>query len=577
MQLFSGAHHAQHKVVKNLFLCCCLLLIFFAVPRLAFASSQAQFEGELEILHWDNRDKTSTTKHFLRTADGKRYELHFQGHAPHYPSGTKLRVKGSLSGSMLALSSDGTSTQVVAAAPSTSLGVQKTAVILVNFQDNTAQPVTSTAVQNLVFTTVNNFYMENSFQQTSFSGTVLGWYTIPVSSTTCATGSIQTYAQNAAVAAGVDLSQFTRFVYMFPKNACTWAGMSQVGGSPTQTWINGSFTLMTVGHELGHALGLFHAHALDCGATTLGSSCTSLDYGDTANIMGNNPAHLNAVQKEQLGWLNAAGLPPITTVQSNGTYTLDPYETNTGNPKALKILKSTDPTTGAKAWYYIEFRQPVGFDSVLSSVGNLNGTSNLLGGVLIHTATDGDINSNELLDMTPNSNVTVDVWDFWDAAQVPGQTFTDQTAGVTIFTSWVNSTNAGVAVTFSKAACNRSNPSVVVSSSQSTSVAAGTPVTYTVAVTNNDSTGCGSSTFNLQNSVPAGWTGTLASSSLSISAGSASSTTLTATSQSTATAGSYSVGATATNAASSTNSGSGSAIYSVATTTTTTRTKGKKR
>lgn len=83
------------------------------------------------------------------------------------------------------------------------------------------------------------------------------------------------------------------------------------------------------------------------------------------------------------------------TVQADGTHWLDPYESMGGNPKALKILKATDPTTGMKTWYYVEFRQAIGFDSFLS------GNSNVLNGVVIHTGSESSANSSDLLDMTP--------------------------------------------------------------------------------------------------------------------------------------------------------------------------------
>ena len=35
---------------------------------------------------------------------------------------------------------------------------------------------------------------------------------------------------NAATAAGVNLSGYARKVYMFPRNACAWAGLGNVGG-----------------------------------------------------------------------------------------------------------------------------------------------------------------------------------------------------------------------------------------------------------------------------------------------------------------------------------------------------------
>ena len=107
-------------------------------------------------------------------------------------------------------------------------------------------------------------------------------------------------------------------------------------------------SLRTVGHELGHGFGLYHARAMDCGSQVIGGSCTTIEYGDSLDILGQAgvTGHSHANQKERLGWLNYGTSPGITTVQANGTYWIDPYETVGPNSKALKILKS--PIQGAR-------------------------------------------------------------------------------------------------------------------------------------------------------------------------------------------------------------------------------------
>src|SRR5258708_17969618 len=96
------------------------------------------------------------------------------------------------------------------------------------------------------------------------------------------------------------------------------------------------------------------------------------------------PSHFNAFQKERLGWLNYGAAPTINTAQASGSYTIDPYETAGTGAKALKILKSTDATTGAKTWYYIEYRQAVGFDAALASMPY----ANFQNGVIVHVGSD---------------------------------------------------------------------------------------------------------------------------------------------------------------------------------------------
>jgi hypothetical protein len=202
---------------------------------------------------------------------------------------------------------------------------------------------------------------------------------------------------------------------------------------------------------------------LDCGTgSTIGSACNSDEYGDILDTMAApQPVspHYNAFQKERLGWLNYGSSPTITTVQTNGTYTVNAYELAGSGPNALKILKSADPTTGAKSWYYLEARQALGFDSFLSSEPSQNETD----GVLMHIGTDGNGNASNLLDMTP---ATPSYYWLFDPSLVPGQTFQDSTAGVSITTAWVTSTQAAVTVQFGASVQPTGTVAVSVATSQ---------------------------------------------------------------------------------------------------------------
>ena len=141
----------------------------------------------------------------------------------------------------------------------------------------------------------------------------------------CDSTKISIDARAAAAAAGADLSAYGRYIYIFPQNSgCWWSGMETVGGNPSRAWINGSIAPGTISHEVGHNFGLDHSHALGCGSTTLGSSCSPIEYGDVLDTMGSSHGHFNAFQKEQLGWLDNSSSPPITTVEANGTYMLNP-------------------------------------------------------------------------------------------------------------------------------------------------------------------------------------------------------------------------------------------------------------
>lgn len=111
--------------------------------------------------------------------------------------------------------------------------------------------------------------------------------------------------------------------------------------------------------------------------------------------------------------------------------------------------------------------------------------------------------------------------------------------------------------------CVKANPTAVISPSALQTVTPGTTIAYTVSVTNNDSSACGGSTFNLSTSMPNGWTSSLVSSALTINPQSSASTTLLVTSPITAASGSYTVTVKATDIVASTYMASTSAYVSI--------------
>ena len=508
---------------------------------------QAYFEratdltGELEAVIQESETQ-SEVFYTLNTAD-KRIALHPIGkELEGLLTGTRVRVRGVQIENELVLYSGGNSTstssvQITSPAPLPStFGEQKVLVMLVNFQDKATQPYTVEQARNVTFTTTSNFDLENSYGQTWLTGDVAGWFTIPSSYTTCNTTEIASYAKQAAQAAGYNLSNYNRYVYGFPSNACSFWGQAYLGGNPSQAWINGSFQLAVVGHELGHGFGLYHSHSLDCGSQIVGGTCTSSEYGDIFDLMGDSYTnHFNAYQKERLGWLGYGSSPAITPIQTSGTYWIDSYSTPGSGTKALKVLKSVDPSTGKKTFYYLEARRAIGFDSSFSS------NSNMTNGVLVHTGSESSGNQNYLLDMTPQTSS----WS--DPALVAGQSFNDSTAGITITTVFADSTGAMVDVSFGPVACVGAKPALSASPSKSDWVKPGTSVSYTISVTNYDNGGCVPSTFNLQASVPSGWSSTFGNSTITIAPGATASTTLTVTSPSTASEGSYSIGLSVAN------------------------------
>ncbi len=137
--------------------------------------------------------------------------------------------------------------------------------------------------------------------------------------------------------------------------------------------------------------------------------------------------HFNSMQKAKLGWI------PTTAVKTQGSglqqYTLDALENASGSTYAVTIPIAANPNRT----YWIEYRQPIGFDSALPA-GNANGAQ-------IRVANPFETCSGcqyflgmefsddtELLDMTAASTPGA----FNDARLAVGSTFTDSAYGITI-------------------------------------------------------------------------------------------------------------------------------------------------
>lgn len=208
--------------------------------------------------------------------------------------------------------------------------------------------------------------------------------------------------------------------------------------------------------------------------------------------------HFNAFSKELLGWITT-GSGNVLSVEAEGSYLLEPVETpRNGGAKGLKIRRGTDDVTGKPLWYYLEYRQAIGFDSFVE------GKSGITGGVIFHLATEDDPQSNLMLDMIPNSGLR----DLDDSALLVGQTYSDVQAGITITTEWADGNAASVRVTFDNDQCVQASPSIALSSSQLVSGVAGSSASYKLNVTNNDTNACSSSSFNVGANVPSGWSST---------------------------------------------------------------------
>jgi hypothetical protein len=518
-------------------------------------------EGELDVIHVDMPGKELDYYIYrLKTTTGTR-TLHFAGRPTRLLAGSRIRVQGMGLDDDIVLANGGSGhvTTISAALPNT-LGVQNTLVILVNFSDKATQPYTPTAVNQVVFVDTSAYDWEASYQQTSLSGAVTPWYTISESSTTCNYDAISQKAEAAAAAGGYTLANYSRRVYIFPGNSCTWWGLGTVGGNPSRSWINTGkgLAVSVVAHEMGHNFGLYHSHSLDCGANVVDGNCTSTEYGDVLDVMGGTPgggsAHFNAFQKERLGWLGAGISPPLTTVQSGaGQYSIGNMEAaRSSTPRAIKIGNTVSACGIAPSeWYYVEKREAVGFDGF---IGNFATT--IPNSVIIHRVTEGDPDSSYLLDMSPATTT------WHDIGLVNGSSFTDPATGLTIQPVSVGAGHASVNVSYAAPSCNN-KPMIKLAPAGTVWRVPGESGNFTATVTNTDSCGCPSTTFEVNATAPAGWSSTGAQTS-ALAPGASANVPVGLTVGAGASAGFYSVPFTATSIANASKNVTANADVSVA-------------
>ncbi|OXE32445.1 peptidase M11 gametolysin, partial [Vibrio parahaemolyticus] len=256
-----------------------------------------------------------------------------------------------------------------AKAAGSSIGQQDTLVMLLNFKENpNDQPITSEEAHALVFGEVNDFYQENSYGKTWLSGQVAGWYTLPVSDQVCDYPSVQAEADKMARADGIVLEDYQRIIYIMTQSGCAGGGSATTGKTfPSRAYIDGTLSARVIAHEFGHNLGLSHAKALDCGDASVSNNCSVIEYGDSYDVMGTpDMGYINTYYKERMGWLNDAESPNILTATQDGLYEIAEYETQDITQNiALKIPRGVNPNSGLKEWFYVEYRQAMGYDQFL--------------------------------------------------------------------------------------------------------------------------------------------------------------------------------------------------------------------
>jgi hypothetical protein len=427
-------------------------LALLGLPQIALAGpgkgpDLVQRNGRFVILHADQRD-AGTTRQSTLASGLRETPVRLPGDVWIDP-GARVRLEGTMQNGTLVVADSLTGVQQLAPSPnsvrtSAVPSIETTAVVMFTFQGQTASALPSVAtVQATMLTNANSlraYYLEQTYGDIEFQADVLPPVQLaepPPSNGDCIP-SIFDWAQEAVSLepGSFDPSLYKHVVYVFPQlptAICGWSGLSEVGG--THAWINGSFTVNVLAHELGHNLGLAHAGGLSCTAAgapaPVGDSC-AIDrqhyalpqYADPFDAMGNAPVlrQMNMEHKLALGVLPDAA---VQTAGASGTYQLAPMETLGPSVELLIVPK---PGGGN---YYVEYRVPSGiFDTAAGPSP---------AGVLVHTESpdladptspvyaDSDT---ALVDMHPDGAFATGQWQ--NAAMSLGQVFSDPANGIHI-------------------------------------------------------------------------------------------------------------------------------------------------
>ncbi len=401
-------------------------------PQAVFDSRLPQIEGTFAILHQDPESKTGRGLFLyeVHSDDGIKTRLNVEALPRELKGGMRVVVQGTKTAAAV---SRGVVTQpaitpakiIIVRSPLRALTAPTTSnrvlVIPVNFtntNDTSMTPARALAVMTTDPGNVASFFNEASYGQQTLTVTVTNWLTINQAGN-CSYNLIGPAAEAAAKAANPavwDAANYNYVVYLFSHQSCGWLGLAYVG-FPHKAWINGtgSFKTSVIAHEMGHNFGLYHAGSLTCAGVPISNiGCSVAEYGDTFSTMGNSgySMHYNAAQKLALGWIPASSVRTHTT--GTAGYDLDPLELPGGALYAVKI-----PTANPNRTYWLEYRQPTGFDAGLANYPH--------NGVQVRVAYPFEFFANddtELLDMVGSGAAT--------GTLIDGKLFEDVAFNVTI-------------------------------------------------------------------------------------------------------------------------------------------------
>ena len=269
-----------------------------------------------------------------------------------------------------------------------------------------------------------NYWAEISYGKETIDADVFGPYEIDYQG--CSTDWIAFAARDQMQIAGIDTEQYDQFMYIFPQVGCGWGGLAMLGypHDPAEdSWYNGSFGCVVRNQEIAHNYGIMHTRFYYCGGAPFGSNCSYEEYGSPYDPMGYGCGHMATPDKHYMGWLEECN---VVSASSDGVFNLLPTEVPCNGTQALRV-----PTFDGR-YYYIEYRQRIGFD---------DNDDDVIEGVLVHVSRD----PTDEWDGGPYAYL-IDLGDGGFLAE--GESYSDPQGGVTFTVDEQHDTHAVVSVVF---------------------------------------------------------------------------------------------------------------------------------
>lgn len=332
-------------------------------------------------------------------------------------------------------------------------GAQRAIAVLVEYPD-LKHTRTPNDIYDRIFPQLNQFYTENSYNQTWFVGHTTGvWLLAPAAASTYQISTWSSSGENIrrfivdAIAAADPVVDFSKYDHVFLVGAqdSIWGFALRPGGLSIQTKdgvVIDHVTLQserhgagTYIHEMGHVFGLPDLYSYKIAGQGKPWLEAAIYVGPWEPMSRSDERpHFSSWSKLKLGWITESEIRTIGTGKISTTL-IYPIELPNQITYAVRI-----PITQSR-YYLIEVRKQVGVDKALPDQG-----------VLILFANDSDIWNHEgplrVIDANPE---TSEVWEKRNATFDigPGEksTFTDEANGFSVVVSWTSGDAYAVHVT----------------------------------------------------------------------------------------------------------------------------------